>query len=237
MSWKIRIALISAVTMAAAVAIVVCWGMWAIRQVEPFYAAALKVDREILETSGHALESRVADLVSTSTGQTDWKAVFSDDEVNGWLATDFVEKFPDILSDEVELPRVAFLKDELSIGFQYRGEDFSSTITVTVRLDLLSDDRLAIEFVSARAGALPIPMKNIIEPVAVSAREMGLPLGWTQNDGRAVAVISISDLISTDGVRRSLETIELHEGEIYLAGTSREGVARFTHQTRGTVSH
>ena len=65
--------------------------------------------------------------------EPNWEAVFSDQEVNAWLAEDLVTHFADQLPPEVNEPRVLFELDRITLAFQLRQRGVQSVITVVAR--------------------------------------------------------------------------------------------------------
>ncbi len=50
-----------------------------------------------------------------------WSAVFTDEQINGWLAADLPEKFPQLLPPEIQDPRVVFAPGQLQLACRYTG--------------------------------------------------------------------------------------------------------------------
>ena len=218
MSRKVRIllAVVGVICMAAALS--VRYVSRAMRQVQPFYQAALEVDPQALAGANQTMESRVAALYSDATHQTTWQAAFSDTEVNGWLAVTLGEKYPDLLPEHVEAPRVAFTAGEVVAGFRYRDEHWNSVISVRAEAFVADTDLVGVRLLGAHAGTLPIPLAKVVEYISTAARKQGWALRWTQQEGDPVALIPLAGALSTASERRRLETVELHDGELYLAG-------------------
>ncbi len=62
-----------------------------------------------------------------------WEAVFTDQEVNAWLAEDLVTHFADQLPPEVYEPRVLFELDRITLAFLLKQGGVQSVITVVAR--------------------------------------------------------------------------------------------------------
>src|SRR5947209_18018934 len=62
-----------------------------------------------------------------------WEAVFSDQEVNAWLAEDLVTEFADQLPPEVREPRVVFELDRVTLAFELNQGAVDSVIWVVAR--------------------------------------------------------------------------------------------------------
>src|SRR5690606_39120287 len=53
---------------------------------------------------------------------------------------------------------------------------------------------------------------------AQGCRQLGLPVRWLQSEGEPIAIVEIGNEVSSDKRRLSIDAIELHEGELYVAG-------------------
>src|SRR5206468_2359420 len=85
-----------------------------------------------------------------------WMAVFTDQEVNAWLAEDLVTEFADQLPPEVHEPRVMFELDRVTLAFELDQGPVRSVIWVVARRR------------PARAGPDPRrrdPARGAVEPL------------------------------------------------------------------------
>lgn len=180
----------------------------------------MEIDPGELAGAGREMECRVAALVCKAAEQPAWQAVFSDLEVNGWLANILKEKFPELLPKNVLDPRVVFKDNEAVVGFRYRDENVTTVISVRADAWIDQTDVLAVRLRRAHAGKLPIPLKRIVDHVNQAAEKTPLSIRWTQRNGSPIALVPLQDVLSTGTELRQLQTVELHKGELYLAGTT-----------------
>ena len=71
-----------------------------------FYQLSLDVDEEISAVEGDEFEVRILNLQNDARSNEQWQAIFTEAQINGWIASDVPEKFPDLLPDAVLEPRV-----------------------------------------------------------------------------------------------------------------------------------
>ena len=213
---RIRLILAFATLVGLSTAMTLGFALRALRQVQPFYAAALEVESR--EDAGRKLESSVAALYSDAVQQSDWQAAFAETAVNGWLASAWPEKYAELLPATILEPRVAFSEGECKLGFRYQSEGLNTVLSVRIAAFVSERDELAVRILSAHAGTLPIPLTKIIQPMSELARKQQLPLRWSQIEGDPVALIPLQDILSTETERRQVDAIELHPGELVLAG-------------------
>lgn len=190
-------------------------------QHEPeFYAEAMQADPAKQEEAGDELERRVLDLHNNARREGDWTAIFSDEQINGWLAVDLPKKYPRALPAGASDPRVAITEGQALLGCRHESARLSTVVSLAVTVDLSEEENtLAIRIAKARAGALPVPMKRWLESITKGARRAGVPLRWAQLKGDPVALVPIS-IRHQELKNRQLviESIELLDGEIRLAG-------------------
>ncbi|MCC6492368.1 MAG: hypothetical protein IT424_05045 [Pirellulales bacterium] len=195
------------------------YALQAMHRVRPFYAEAVQAPPEQLQTAAQRMEDRVEDLVSEPAPVGAWEMVFSDEEVNGWLVTILQEKYPTFLPPQVADPRVAFRENRCMLGYRYRGKTLETVISIEGAASLPEDDLAAVRLRKAFAGLLPLPMSRVVQEVALGAEKLGIPIRWAEEQGDPVLLVSVADALSTDNERRTLQRIELRDGELLLAGS------------------
>ena len=77
---------------------------------------------------------------------------------------------------------------------------------------------MAIRLLSVRAGSLPLPVLQVADELADACRKIRLPIRWTEDQGKPVALL---DIQSTEPVY--VDAIQLEEGQLYVAGHTDPG--------------
>lgn len=192
---------------------------WAAQAVDPFYAAAANVKPAELREAGEQLENRVADLNDQAETTGRWESIFTDAEVNGWLATVLRDKYPTLLPAEVVEPRVSFVAGRCLLGYRYEGETLRAMVTIEGEPFMASDDVAGLRLRHARIGILPLPLKKVVEHINDGAKQLEVPVRWVEKEGDPVLLIGVTNALSTQEEIRRLEAINLREGELVLAGS------------------
>ena len=152
------------------------------------------------------------------SNERDWQAVFTDQEVNAWLAEDLITHFADQIPPEVHEPRVAFGSDRISLAFQMDRGPIRTVIWVVARASIPEDNVLSLTFEKIRAGVIPISAEGLIGPITERARDHGLDIRWSRDGGLPVATIRyVPDHGRSDIV---LERLSVRQGQIRLSGRS-----------------
>jgi len=193
---------------------------WALHRVQPYYQTALATDKQTLQTASRRLESRLTAIASMAQQSVPWEALFTDSDVNGWLAVAMKEKFPDWLPENVSDLRIALTKKCLLAGFHYQDTRYDTIISLRVVPFMAEANVLAIRLEGARAGALPIPLEQVVRVCRTGALQRHIPVRWTHQENCPLALLPIDHWLSTDTRQRQLETIELGAGQLRITGSS-----------------
>ena len=196
----------------------------ATQQVPEFYDHAIEVEPTVQQEAGYMLEQNVLELHNEVRQSGRWEAVFTDQQINGWLAFDLPEKFPDVLPAGVGDPRVAIDATRAQIACRYESKRFRSVVSLDLEIDLTDQPNvLAVRIRRARAGLLPLPLKRFLDEISAQANLANVVVRWSQADGDPVALITIPTRHEQYPRRELyLEKVELRDGEVYLSGRTVE---------------
>ena len=161
--------------------------------------------------------------------EPNWEAVFTDQEVNAWLAEDLVTYFADRLPPEVNEPRLLFEVDRIILAFQLRQRGVQSVITVVARPRVPGGNTIELTLEKIRAGILPVPADNILDRIIEYARNHGVDAEWARKDGFPVVVMRYTPHIDREDVQ--LEELQIRDHQIRLAGRSDRAKGAFSRPT------
>lgn len=211
------------------IGILLTGGLWWAATSEPIaYQKVLKAaDPVVAKKAAQKLESSATVLASEVKKPGHWQAIFSQAEVNGWLATVLPEKFADHLPAGVSDPRVLFEPGRVTGFCRYHDGRVNTVVSLEVEVYLTDKkNELAVRLRSAKAGALPVPLSEVVSQVSAAARDSEAPLRWTQEDGDPVALVQLEPVERESGRPVSVDKLELREGEIYVSGETSSGALR-----------
>jgi hypothetical protein len=218
MARKYRIAAVCSIAAAALIGALIAGVYYAAQQVQPFYQQALAIEPEVLERGSRELESRATALYSDARQHGQWHALFTAEQINGWLATQLAANQDRELPTNIRDPRVAITKDALTLGFRTTSGGVDTVVTVDASVFLTEEGSVAIRLMSVRAGALPLPVMRLADELADACQKLTLPVKWTQQDGEPVALVETHGGPESDKSQLYIDTIELGESELYVAG-------------------
>jgi hypothetical protein len=194
------------------------------QQLPDFYETALAVTPDLEQQAGDQFETEVLELQNTARETGHWQASFSEEEINGWLASDLPEKFPNVFPRSVSKPRVRISSDEIKLAFQVMSRRLKGVVVVTADLFCTTEgNQVAIRIKSAKTGIIPLPLGPWLDEFARSLRAAGIAIQWTENEGETVAVISLPPkLMRLDNQFIVLQTIQMQPEKVTVAGTTDE---------------
>lgn len=194
----------------------------ATQQVPEFYVQALASDPQQQKQASTEMFNRSNRLLRETKKQGLWQAQFSAEQINGFLAVDLVKQFPELLPAAVEEPRVAITPEQLTLACRYESDRISAVLSLVTSIYLSEPNVIAVRIHKARAGLLPLPLSQVLDQITSAAQTMELPLQWRQIDGDPVALISIVQPHDESNRPVVLESIELRDGEVHVAGRTLE---------------
>lgn len=217
-----KILLISVVA-AAALLILAALGLlilWRTSQIVPdFYAETLAIDPAEQRTASDTMIQKATVLVSDVQRTGRWEALFSEQEVNAWLAIDLEENHRRSLPSEVNGPRVAIEPGDLRMACRTRRAGIETVLSISLDVYLVEPGVLGIRIRRVRAGAIPLPLADVLELIRDVGERQGLHIRWQQAEGDPVAIVRINPVVKGDKLVL-IDSLELAEGEIYLSGST-----------------
>ena len=194
------------------------------RQVPEFYSAVLETDMKQAYLDGQEFERNLVKLQNTALQrhQKPWFIEITQDQVNGWFATDLPQKFPESLPANIEDPRAMFTEDEVRIAFKYTVKGVPGVVVINADVYCTEkSNEIAVQINDVKTGFIPLPVGPWLERVADSIRNAGIPVFWSKTSDTPVAIFSLPDHITTNLTKHvELEAIDLQPGRIVIAGQS-----------------
>jgi len=205
-------------------------GVWLSLTYQPsYYRAMVLQSRAQREGKARKFVAQSLQLRNDICNEPNWEAVFTDQEVNAWLAEDLVMHFADQLPPEVNEPRVLFELDRVILAFQLRQRGVQSVITVIARPRVPEGNTVELTLEKIRAGILPVPTDNVLNRIIEYARSHGIDVEWTRRDGYPVVLMRYAPNLDREDVR--LEELQIRGGQIRLAGRSDRAKGAFLRPT------
>jgi hypothetical protein len=203
------------------IAVIALWLVYrATQQPVPWYEEVVHIELPQAAAAGDDLERHALALVSDVKRPNErWEAIFTDEQVNGWLAADLAEKYADALPGGVSDPRVAIDEGGARFACRYDTPRISTVLNVETEVYLTDEPNVvAVRIRRARAGALPLPLKRILDEATSAAQQRGIPIRWVEQEGDPVALMTVPSHFAEVPGQIQVDTLLLRDGEVYIAG-------------------
>jgi hypothetical protein len=172
----------------------------------------------VLERGSRELESRATALYSEARQEGNWQAIFTDDQINGWLAVQLAEHYPSDMPGRIRDPRVAIAPNLLTLGFRASSGGVDTVVSVEAGVFLTDEGAVAIRLMSVHAGSLPLPVMQLADEITAACQRLSLPVRWTRHNGKPLAIVEVHSDVSAKDRQFYIDAIELAEDELYVAG-------------------
>lgn len=190
------------------------------QQVPQFYQQALDAPPNAEEEASSEMLQLAAALASDVEKEGKWQTVVTAEQINGWLAVDMVRNHGDLLPSSLSDPRVAIEPERMMIACRLDRGGWQCVVSLAVDVYLAEPDVVAVRIREARAGALPLPLQDILERISEEADQTDVDVRWRQAEGDPVVEIPIPQPRDTKGRAIRIETLQLAEGKVYLSGVT-----------------
>jgi hypothetical protein len=188
------------------------------QQIPDFYRQAISVEPQEQAAASQKMIEQTANLASHAQQPGAWEALFTVEQINGWLAVDLVKNHANALPPEVSDPRISITPEQVSLGCRWTGDGFSTIFSMHAELYLAEPNVIALRVQGAHAGALPLPLADILDGITQAAEELNLRIRWLMAERDPIALITIPQPEGDEHPAVQIESLELREGAIYLAG-------------------
>ena len=148
-----------------------------------------------------------------------WQSLFTEEQINAWMALELAAHYPELLPKELHDPRVLIRDKEITAACRFENNEMAAVLSLTMDAYLQNTHTLALRIRRARAGALPVPLGQILDTFSQVARQLDLRLEWRKIQGDPVALISFASGGHSPSDEFRLQAIELRNGELFLSGT------------------
>ena len=214
----VRIGLIVAAGVAAVAGVLLLIAWRAYRHVPEFYDEAIAIDPGEQRQASREMSSRVTMLYSDAQRRGDWQALFTTEQINGWLAVDLKEKHADLLPDTIRDPRVAIGAGLVTLALRVQSESIDAVFSLGFEPYLVEPNVVAFRLRKARAGAIPIPLADVLAQIEDAARKANLAVRWTEIENDPVAILTLAPHRDRHGHITLLDKLDVQEGQVYLSG-------------------
>lgn len=180
------------------------------------------------------LISKASALHSAASRPGRWEGVFTEDELNAWLATDLPRNHPRLLPPGWSDPRVSLEPRHVWVGTRWHAGPLSALVWVRADVRVRAPGEIAVAVADAGLGGLPLPGDALLKQFGERLSAAGMNAAVARLDGRNQLVVRMADGGSAmegavGGARGRgavrIDSLRLDDGEILVAGETLPGAA------------
>ena len=190
-----------------------------------FYRTALETPRQQLEVHGAEFERKVFQLSGDVQTSERWAMEFTEEEVNGWLAIDLPEKFPNELPSVCSDPRVAFTENQIQVAFVLEWNGGEAIVQLRGSLFCTSQvNQVGLAITQVNSGWISIPIEYWVEKIQSALQRQNITTTWVDDEAGPTALMDLSErlFLSKEGIWVKIDAIEVGDGVIRFSGECRE---------------
>ena len=198
-------------------------GWWLFRQtrvVPEFYQQATQLSHPDTETGRYKLEANVAKLQQDASKPGSWQASFSENDINAWLINQLPLKFKQLQTAGAKDPRISIQQDHLLAAARYTDARLDTVISCELHVELTEEPNLlAVQIRKLKAGAVSLPISQLIDGVSTEAAKGGVKIRWDCTESGPTALVQVPS--EHTGYAYSpviIESIQMVDGAIILSG-------------------
>jgi hypothetical protein len=214
---------VAAVAITAALGIAALSVFKAAQSVPDFYRDAVTLDPQRQDVARDQFVAETTALASDLHRAGRWQHVFTVEQINAWLALELAESYPDLATSEWREPRISIHDNEATIACRYENDRISTVLSLSLDVRLHEPNVIAVRVRRARAGALPVPLTQVLDGITQVARELQLRLEWRKDHGDPVALVTFPQPRDSQSIAVRLERVELSDGKLLVAGAMSRG--------------
>ena len=202
-----------------------CFAYYTSQNSPEFYTAALKKEPEESKALGSQMETDVLDIYNSAMIPAAWQGELSEEGINGWLASELIEKFPEVLPENIKDPRVSLKDDQLTIACRCSYKDLQGILVGSFDLFCTEQpNQIAIRIKSVKMGIIPFPVTQFADEVTDALSKSGYESSWTEADGDPVLLVTVPEdhLIIEENYLVKIKSIDIEAEKVFFTGETVE---------------
>jgi hypothetical protein len=178
------------------------------------------------EQDARRLVTAVSGLHADIMGVGPWEALFTERQINAWLAVDLPRNHPELLTGGVTGPRVEFLPGRVRAAVRLGREPLAASIWIEAEVRLREVNQLGISLRAAGLGRLPLPSGPLLQELARRLDRIGLVTEIRRLDDQRLLLVYIPSTHEAGGLSHWLRRLGITAGELVVTGETRRGPLR-----------
>jgi hypothetical protein len=195
--------------------------IWALRCEPEFYHGELKADPTTQTDLSDQFLKHATSLINKARKSGKWQTTFKSEQINGWLAVDFVNNHSNSVPSNTRDFRVSIQKNQVVLACRYETWLMSTVLSLSVEPYVVEGEALALRIKNVRAGLLPMPKKKLLDGISTAAERAQWLIKWRQIDGDPVALLYAPSPDGANPLAVKIENIQIADGAISISGETK----------------
>lgn len=140
------------------------------------------------------------------------------EQINGWLATQLKGNSRVSLPSGIESPRLILGTKRQTVYFTIVGSKFQSAISIQLSCTLTDQpNTVELKIESIHAGSLPIRLKRVFDEIESAMERSGVDFKWKPGTERTVANVRIPSRVRVKRERElQITDLDFHAGSVHV---------------------
>lgn len=218
----VRVALIVTVVVMALIAIGIGILRLLAARTPEFYVRKFPLDQIAAKKASDKFLQKTSLFASDLKRDGTWYLKVTEEEINGWLATDLPRNHPQSLPKGVSDPRIEMTDDVVRAAAKVRYGLLSGVAHIELKIYCMEANTVTVVVRRAALGALPLPLQDFIESLKKIAVQANWDVRQMQSEGLPTLVVSIPRTLDNKGREFELANIHVSQGQVELSGKVRQ---------------
>ena len=170
--------------------------LYLVNAVPQKYGQELKIPPSMHQQSAQELLDTVDDIKESIRWGDDLNYEITQQQINGWLATQLNGNPHVSLPDGIRNPRILIDQPQQTLYFTLERSRFTSAISIQLTIKLAEQpNTIEIKLNSLHAGNLPIRIKRVFDEIESAMARSGVDFKWKPGTDRTVAIVRIPTVV------------------------------------------
>lgn len=218
MNKLVRTVLIAVLSLIATLGIGIAVLCFLAARTPEFYIRKLPVDQVAAEKGSDQFLQKTSLFASDLKREGTWYLKVTEEEINGWLATDLPRNHAHSLPPGVSDPRVEIADDVIRIAAKMKSGILSGVAHAELKIYSPETNTIIVVIRRAAIGALPLPLQKFVESLKTIAARADWDVRQMQSGGSPTLVITIPNSLDEKGRELELTNIYISKGQVELSG-------------------
>ncbi|MGQ9504195.1 MAG: hypothetical protein ACUVQG_05165 [Thermogutta sp.] len=188
-----------------------------------FYIKKLPLDQIAAKKASDQFLQKTSMFASDLKREGTWYLKVTEEEINGWLATDLPRNHAQSLPPGMSDPRIEIADDVIRIAAKMKYGILSGVAHAELKIYSAETNTIIVVIRRAAIGVLPLPLQKFVESLETIAARADWNVRQMQSGGSPTLVIIIPNALDEKGRELELTNIYISEGQVELSGKVKLG--------------